>query len=34
VDVAEDGIGIRLRTEGLRNVVEDLRAGSHVRQAA
>jgi hypothetical protein len=28
VDVAEDGIGIRLRTEGLRSVVEDLRAGT------
>jgi site-specific DNA recombinase len=34
VDVAEDGIAIRLRTEGLRSVVEDLRAGTPTRVAA
>jgi site-specific DNA recombinase len=34
VDVGESGIGIRLRTEGLARLVEDLRAGTQARQAA
>ena len=34
VDVTEGGIGISLRTEGLRSLVEDLRAGRQERRAA
>ena len=34
VDVKADGIGIRLRTEGLTSLVQDLRAGTRAREAA
>ena len=34
VDVAPEGIGIRLRTEGLASLVQDLRAGTQNREAA
>ena len=34
VDVAKDGLAIRLRTDGLASLVQDLRAGTRARQAA
>jgi hypothetical protein len=34
VEVAPDGLTIRLRTQGLRSLVEDLRAGTQARRAA
>jgi hypothetical protein len=34
VEVAPDGLTIRLRTEGLTSLVQDLRAGTQARQAA
>ena len=34
VEVAPDGLTIRLRTEGLRSLVQDLRAGTQAREAA
>ncbi len=34
VDVGEDGIGIRLRTEGLTSLVQDLRSSTPAREAA
>ena len=34
VEVGESGISLRLRTEGLTSLVQDLRAGTPARQAA
>jgi hypothetical protein len=34
VDVSEDGIRIRLKTEGLRDVIHDLQGAPAVDQAA
>ena len=34
VEVGEGGLTIRLRTEGLASLVQDLRTGTQVRQAA
>jgi site-specific DNA recombinase len=34
VEVAPDGLTIRLRTEGLRSLIQDLRTGTQTREAA